>query len=229
MFSISFIILFFYTLVNYNMNNSYQNYEKGIVGIIVAQIDERVNYIREYIREKNIDYYEDVHKDRYEDGKLIYRHAEYPKEMEYDSNGEIIGGYSYYDEKEDKYYSEFVGYDMYYDENEKLIYADIIHYRGAMYSIYFNDDELLYVEINGGMFARGDLYIKGGMKELYEGIKNDSRFSFILLDIENCLKYAYEQICINVNCKLKNKEIIELTEHTIYFVCCYYETFIFLQ
>lgn len=175
----SLVIVLAISVLNYSLNGDYKSYDEETVSGLVKKIDERVNYI-------------DEKEGCYEDGKLIYKSAIYKKEMEYDNNGEFIGSYSYYDEINDKYYSEFIFYDMYYDENEKLIYANPVHYRGANYSIYFDNDKLLYVEISGSVFARGDLDVKGGMKELKKGIREDENFSFVLTDIENCLKYAYE-------------------------------------
>ncbi len=81
-------------------------------------------------------------------------------------------------------------YDLYYDEQGKLIYADIAHYRGALYSIYFHNNELLHVEV--GPSLEGGLSINGGMEEVEAVVKKDSSFNFVQEDISSCLESAYK-------------------------------------
>lgn len=167
------------SVLAYRLNNYYKSYNEEMVSRLIEKIDERVSYVDE---KKNYNWYDDC----YEDDKLIYRRAFYEKEMEYDDNGELIGDW-YYDRTNDTYYGEDVLYSMYYDENEKLIYADIRHYRSINYSIYFDDDKLLYVIL-------GDIADIDGMKEVKKFIKNDESYTYIITDIDNSLKYAYEGI-----------------------------------
>ena len=84
----------------------------------------------------------------------------------------------------------YADYCLYYNEQGKLIYADITHYRGALYSIYFHDDELLHVEV--GPFSEGGLFIKGDMANVKAVIKKDPSYAFVLEDNSLCLEYAYK-------------------------------------
>ena len=79
-------------------------------------------------------------------------------------------------------------YWLYYDERGKLIYADITHYRGASYSIYYHDDELLHVEV--GPFFEGGLFINGNMVNVETVIKKDPSYAFVLEDNSLCLEYG---------------------------------------
>ena len=80
---------------------------------------------------------------------------------------------------------------MYYGENGKLIFAEITHYRGALYSIYFHDDELLHKKI--GSFNRtSEISINGDLAHVEAVIREDYRYAFVLDDLEICLEYAYE-------------------------------------
>ena len=81
-------------------------------------------------------------------------------------------------------------YYLYYNKQGKLIYADITHYRDALYSIYFHNDELLHVEV--GPFSEGGLFINGGMENIKEVIKKDPSYAFVLEDSSLCLEYAYK-------------------------------------
>lgn len=195
--SLLFIISLISIVINYSINNKYTAYNEETANILIAKINKRVDYINGKrtgmdSEERYIDgeHYADI----YVNGKLIFRYTVYETEILYDDNGNPNRSDLYYSVDEDKYYGPDIAYSMYYDDNKKLIYANVVHYRGPNYSIYFNHDELLYVEMTGAVFARDDLYVKGGMKELKEGIKTDDNFSFILTDIENCLNYAYKGV-----------------------------------
>lgn len=80
-------------------------------------------------------------------------------------------------------------YGLYYDEQGKLIYADITHYRGALYSIYFYNDELLHTEV--GPFSEGELSINGDMADVEAVVKKDHSYTFVQEDISFCLEHAY--------------------------------------
>ena len=62
--------------------------------------------------------------------------------------------------------------------------------RGALYSIYFHNNELLHVEV--GPFLEGGLSINGGMEKVEAVIKKDSSFNFVQEDISSCLESAYK-------------------------------------
>lgn len=85
-------------------------------------------------------------------------------------------------------------YCLYYDEQGKLIYADITHYRGASYSIYYYNDELLHVEV--GPFYESGLSINGDMADVETVIKKDTSYAFVLEDNSLCLEYAYSPFVI---------------------------------
>ncbi len=82
----------------------------------------------------------------------------------------------------------FTEYGLYYDEQGKLIYADITHYRGASYSIYYHNEELLHVEV--GPFFEGGLSINGDMANVKTVIKRDPDYAFVLEDNSLCLEHG---------------------------------------
>lgn len=87
-------------------------------------------------------------------------------------------------------HEQFTQYYLYYNEQGKLIYAEIAHYRGALYSIYYHEDELLHVEV--GSFSKdSDVSVNGDMADVEAVIKKDSHYAFILEDNSLCLEYAY--------------------------------------
>ncbi len=139
----------------------------------VGQIDKRVASTKEKL---NSDYYREF----YEENVLIYRFAEY------------------YVDDETKIF-----FDLYYDDLGKLIFADITHYRGAAYTMYFENDELLYVNV-GPFSTDSNIYAKGGIKEVNEAIAKDNHYSYILEDIDLCLNYAY------------NNETLEEKQENVY-------------
>ncbi len=77
----------------------------------------------------------------------------------------------------------FTQYYLYYDEQGKLIYADIAHYRGALYSIYYHNDELLHVEAGS---------VNSDMADVEAVIKKDPDYAFIQKDNSLCLEHAYQ-------------------------------------
>lgn len=110
----------------------------------------------------------ELYKDYYDGDILMFRYFENGTEQE-----------------------SFTAYWLYYDEQGKLIYADITHYRGAAYSIYFYNDELLHVEV-GPFSYEDDLSINGDMADVKDVIKKDSHYAFVLEDNALCLEYAYK-------------------------------------
>jgi len=83
-------------------------------------------------------------------------------------------------------------YYLYYDEHGKLIYAEIAHYRGALYSIYFHNDELLHVKVGPFSYSKGAPFINGDMANVKAVIKKHPSFAFVLEDISLCLEHAYK-------------------------------------
>ena len=81
-------------------------------------------------------------------------------------------------------------YYLYYNEQGKLIYADIAHYRDALYSIYFHNDELLHTEV--GPSYEGELFIDGDMENVKDVTEKDPGYAFVLEDYSLCLEKAYD-------------------------------------
>ncbi len=121
---------------------------------IMQKIDSRVKNVKDRI-DRNFN------GDHYEGDRLIFRHFENGGEQE-----------------------SFTEYHLYYDEQGKLIYADIAHYRGALYSIYFHNDELLHVEFEGGLSVNG-------VADVEAVVKKDPSYAFIQEDTSLCLENAY--------------------------------------
>ena len=132
----------------------------GLVKHIMGKIEARVKQVKDRL---NGEFY----RDHYDRDNLMFRHFDRGVEGE-----------------------SLAVYDLYYDEKGKLIYADITHYRGALYSIYFHNNELLHVEV--GPFSEGGLSINGGMEKVEAVIKKDSSFNFVQEDISSCLESAYK-------------------------------------
>ncbi len=131
----------------------------------VGQIDKSVSNTKEKLNH-------DLYRDFYEENILIYKFAQY-----------------YVDDETKTFFY------LYYDDLGKLIFADITHYRGASYTIYFENDELLYVNV-GPFSTDSKIYAKGGIKEVKETIVKDDYYSFILEDIDLCLTYAYNNVTL---------------------------------
>lgn len=128
---------------------------------IIHETKSRVRKVKDRI---NHEYY----KDHYDGDILMYRYVERGVESE-----------------------SYTGYDLYYDEKGKLIYADIAHYRDALYSIYFYNDELLHVKM-GPSSNKSRVFINGGMENVKSVIKKRPGYAFVLEDISYCLENAYE-------------------------------------
>jgi len=80
---------------------------------------------------------------------------------------------------------------LYYNDEGKLIYAVITHYRAEVYSIYFDNDELLYVEV-GPYSIDGGVYIEGGITDVQVAITKYPHYAFVLNDLAICLSHAYQ-------------------------------------
>lgn len=128
---------------------------------IMREIDSRVKEVNDKL---NHEFYKD-----YYDGDILMYH--------------------YFERGVDEQDS-YANYHLYYNEQGKLIYADITHYRGALYSIYFHNDELLHVEV--GPSSEGGLSINGDMANVKAVIKKDPHYAFVLEDNSLCLEYAYK-------------------------------------
>ena len=122
---------------------------------IMKEIDSRVKKVNDRL---NYEYY----KDYYDGEILIFRNFHCDVDTE-----------------------SFAVYYLYYNEQGKLIYADIAHYRDALYSIYFHNDELLHVEVGS---------IHGDMAAVKAVIEKDPSFDFVLKDISLCLENAYKSV-----------------------------------
>lgn len=85
--------------------------------------------------------------------------------------------------------AEFVFYELYYDEYNNLIFADITHYRGPAYSIYFQNNELLHVEVGAATSERTS--VNGDITALEDAIREDAYLAFVLEDMAICLEHAY--------------------------------------
>jgi len=132
------------------------------IASIRKNIDARVSEIN-----KNLS--RELYSDHYEGDILVYRNFTHYSDEELSA----------------QYY-------LYFDDKGKLIFTDIIHYRAAMYSIYFHNDELLYTEV--GPFAYNDpIFIKGGMEEVEAVVEKSDKYDFVLEDIEICLESAYKK------------------------------------
>lgn len=139
---------------------SSEQYNDKDINDIMKEIDSKVKEINDRLIGN---FYED-----YYDGDIImFRHFNRDAEQE-----------------------SFAEYYLYYNGQGKLIYADIAHYRGALYSIYFHNDELLHVEV--GPSYEGGLSINGNMKDVKAVINKDSSYTFVLEDCSLCLEYAYK-------------------------------------
>lgn len=128
---------------------------------IMREIDSRVKKVNDRL---NGEFY----KDHYDKDILMFRYFERGVEQE-----------------------SFARYYLYYNEQGKLIYADITHHRGALYSIYFHNDELLHVEV--GPFVEGGLFINGDVANVEAVIKKDPSYDFVMKDNSLCLEYAYKR------------------------------------
>ena len=127
---------------------------------IMKEIDSRVKKVNDRLN------YE-IREDYYDGDILIFRY--FDNDMEQES---------------------YAQYCLYYNEQGKIIYADITHYRGALYSIYYHNDELLHVEV--GPFFEGGLFINGNMADVKAVIEKDPSYDFVLEDNSLCLEYAYK-------------------------------------
>ncbi len=112
----------------------------------------------------------------------------------------------YVDEETNTYF------DLYYDELGKLIFADITHYRGPLYEMYFENDKILYTEV-GPFTTESDVFIKGGLEEINTAIAKDEKYSFVLEDIDLCLKYAYQPVVMVSNYGQAENE--DLTDYSV--------------
>ena len=126
--------------------------DADVVKNIMQDIDNRVVWVQARIEYK---WYED----HYDDDTVIYRSLEQGAE----------------DDSLTSYY-------LYYDERGKLIYAEIAHYRSALYSIYFHDDQLLHVEVGPFSYA-GGLFIHGDISNVQVVITEDPSYAFVLEDL----------------------------------------------
>lgn len=77
-------------------------------------------------------------------------------------------------------------YTLYYDENGKWIYADIARYRGALYSMYIQDNGIFHVET--GPFEQGGPVVNGDLTDVIHFVKEYPGFGFILEDYGLCLE-----------------------------------------
>ncbi len=141
--------------------NASQHFSTEDLNDIMGEIDSRVKKINDGLNHE-------LYKDHYDGDILMYHYFD--------------RGVSEQD--------SYADYCLYYDEQGKLIYADISHYRGALYSIYFYNDELLHVEV--GPFYEGGISIKGDMKNVKDVIKKDPSYEFVLEDSSLCLEQAYQ-------------------------------------
>lgn len=70
----------------------------------------------------------------------------------------------------------FTTYYSYYDEFGKLISGTVAHYRSLLIDVYFQNDEVIYV----------DGPTQGGLDEVIAAIKESEKRSVILNDISYC-------------------------------------------
>lgn len=84
----------------------------------------------------------------------------------------------------------YTTYYLYYNKQGRIIYAEIAHYRGALYSIYFHNDELFHVEV--GPFVEDGLSINGNMADVETVIEKDPSYTFVREDSSFCLDNAYK-------------------------------------
>ena len=139
---------------------------------ILQEINERVSWINENAEQSA--------KEEFSDDNADYGYTQYI------NNILVCRYFSYYFDHE-----RFAVYVLYYSESGQLIYADISHYRGTMYSIYFQNDELFYVDVESSIGK--ETSIRGGMEEINNAIETSDEYSFVLEDIRVCLAYAYKE------------------------------------
>lgn len=139
---------------------------------IMECIDARILWIKEH-SDGFTCIEEDIYKDCYDGNNLICRSF-----------------YQVLDSKSLSYSADANEYTLYYDEYENLIYADITHYRGPLYSIYIQDNELLHVEV-GPFSYEGGVFVNGNIADVENAIKEDASFNFILEDFTICLENAH--------------------------------------
>jgi len=138
---------------------------------IIELIDARILWIKEHLN--SFICIEESNEDYYDGNYLVCRRF-----------------YQYLDSQSLSSSADVNSYTLYYDEHENLIYADIIRYRGPLYSIYIQDNELLHVEVGPFSSERGT-YVNGNIADVEKIIKEDAYFIFILEDIAICLENAH--------------------------------------
>lgn len=148
--------------VNINVESGDITSESSDIKSIMQKIDLQVKKIKNRI---NFNY----NKDYYDEDIPVFRHFENGIEQEL-----------------------FTQYYLYYNEQGKLIYAEIAHYRGALYSIYYHKDELLYTKVGPFSDDEDELFINGNMQDVEETIGKDSDYEFVRRDISFCLDHAYK-------------------------------------
>ena len=132
----------------------------GTKSNIMQEIDSRVKEVNDRLKDE-------FYEDHYDNDILMFRYFDNGAEQE-----------------------SLTQYYLYYNEQGKLIYADIVHYRDALYSIYFNNDELLHTEV--GPVSEGELFINGDMENVKDIIEKDPGYAFVLEDYSLCLEKAYK-------------------------------------
>jgi len=149
---------------------------------IIQNVDTRISWIVEGLGDF-------IHKD----GELYGGHYEgfsYKEEKgyrDYYNSGSLV----YRAFSRDIDHENSVHYTLYYSENGQLAYSEMVHYRGAMYEMYFHNNELLHIKVGPFSSAEGAPFIDGDLAHAKAVIKEDDRFSFVLDDLSACLENAY--------------------------------------
>lgn len=101
----------------------------------------------------------------------------------YDGNNLVLRTFALNPEKLsiDETYTVFY---LYYDEFGKLNFGSVGHYRSLAFEVYFQDDEIIYI----------DCPFEGELEDVIEAIRNSEKYSIILDDIACCLENAYKPI-----------------------------------
>lgn len=134
--------------------------DAGTKSDIMQKIDSRVKEVNDRVKGE-------LYEDHYDKDILMFRYFENGVEQE-----------------------SLTQYYLYYNEQGKLIYADIAHYRGALYAIYFHNDELLHTKV--GPFSKGGTFIDGDVANVKDVIEKDPDYAFVLEDYSLCLENAYK-------------------------------------
>ena len=177
----------------------------SIVDNIIQDIDDRVSWIKEGLGEF-------IHKD----GELFGGHYE---GFSYEIS-ENFRDYYYGDSLLHRIFSRdidhenFVVYSMFYGKYDNLIYAEMVHYRGAMYSMYFSEDALVHTEVGPFSYSEGAPFVNGDLAHVKAVIKEDGFFVFILEDLAACLENAYVTVSGSSEVRLAQLEITPPTTST---------------